>query len=369
MKILLIGDFSSAHYNLKLALESLGHKVLLYSNQDAYKEIPTDKAFYVPKPGENKYIASLKVIASQLRIIQEIRKDWDIIQLIAHSPFHHRINQMLVKYILNQSKPIVLFNAACSHPYNQFVRRLDYSPCKLCKLKDLPEINRSPICPHETKSQIEFENYVYEKVNAIVSSHYEYYKAFENTQFHRKNHLILIPFPIQDSNIKPRKPRDKIVVYLGITRIGFKGIPYFLEAIEEIKKSKFGKFFEFIIKYQLPFHKHKDILKEADVLLDQTNSYSYGVNALLGLSLGKVVFSGAEPEALAAIGSSPEECPIINVKPDPKEIKEKLINLLEIKNSFTDLQVKGIEFVRKYHDPVNIARQYEKLYKSVLKNA
>ncbi|NPA34183.1 MAG: glycosyltransferase [Chlorobi bacterium] len=366
MNILLIGDFSAAHYNLKLALESLGHKVLLYSNKDAYKQIPTDKAFYSPKPNENKYLASLKVITSQLRIIPDLWKNWDIIQLIAHSPFHHRINSFLMRYILNRNKPTVLFNAACSYPYNQFVRSLKYSPCQLCKIHDLPHINKSSVCPHEIERQISFEEYVYEKVQAIVSSHYEYYKSFENTPSHKKNHLIPIPFPVKEDEFKPRKPKDKIVVYLGITRIGFKGVPYFLRAIRGLQRSRYGKYFEFIVKEKQPYHKHKEILKNADVLLDQTSSYSYGVNALLGLSLGKIVFSGAEPEALAAIGASPQECPIINVRPNSREIKEKLVNLLEMRDSFPDLQNKGFEFVKKYHDPIKITRQYENLYKTII---
>ncbi len=366
MRILLIGDFSGAHYNLKLALKNRGHDVLLYSNKDAYKQIPTDRSFYIPKPNENRYIASLKVIISQLRVLKEIRRRYDIIQLIAHSPFHHRINKWLVRKILKYNIPVVIFNAGCSYPYNKFVRTLEYSPCQLCKLKDLPVINKADFCPHETEKQIEFEKYVYNNADAIVSSHYEYFEAIQSTKFKNKNYLIPIPFPVNEKEAITKKPNKKIKVYLGITRVGFKGIPYFMQAIEEIKRSKYGKFFEFIVKYRLPYHKHKEVLKESDVLLDQANSYSYGVNALLGLSLGKIVFSGAEPEAIKAIGASPEECPIINTKPSSQFIKQKLLELLDLGDRFEEMQAEGIEFVKKHHSPKIVAEKYEKLYSSIL---
>ena len=42
MKILLFGDFSSVHYNLKYGLTELGHQCLLVSSGDGYKSIPSD---------------------------------------------------------------------------------------------------------------------------------------------------------------------------------------------------------------------------------------------------------------------------------------------------------------------------------------
>ncbi len=366
MKVLLIGEFSGAHYHLKVALEQLGHQVVLYSNRDAYKQIPTDRTFYMPKPGENHYLASLKVIASQMVALREAQKDYDVIQLISFAPFHHRVNKLFVRYLLNSGKPIVLFNGACSYPYNRFVATLDYSPCALCKKYDLPETNKTSVCPHEVDEMVRFEEYVYERVQAIVSSHYEYYWGMQRTRFKDKNHLILLPFPVDESEVVFRKPGDKLRVYLAITRIGFKGVPYMMQAIEEIQRSPYGKFFEFVIRKRLPYAQHKALLQEMDVLLDQTSSYFYGINAMLGLSLGKVVLSGAERLALEGVGIDPADCPIVNIRPDAQDIKQKLLALLDRRHEWERLQRAGVAFLKKYHDPLKIGKQYEQLYASLL---
>ena len=45
MKILLLGDYSAVHKNLKEGLCSLGHEVDFASNGDGWKKIPRDIAF------------------------------------------------------------------------------------------------------------------------------------------------------------------------------------------------------------------------------------------------------------------------------------------------------------------------------------
>ena len=42
MKILLLGDYSAVHKNLKEGLCSLGHEVDFASNGDGWKKIPRD---------------------------------------------------------------------------------------------------------------------------------------------------------------------------------------------------------------------------------------------------------------------------------------------------------------------------------------
>ena len=268
--------------------------------------------------------------------------------------------------ILRSGKPVVLFNAACSFPYNRLVSTLSYRPCEHCKRYDLPQTNRTVICPHETRSQQTFETYVYNKVSAIVSSHYEYYQAMKLAGFRDKNHLIPIPYPVNPEEVYFYRPSGRLKVYLGITRIGFKGVLHMLKAIEIIKSSRYSRFFQFIIRQRLPYEQHRELVRQADVLLDQTSTYSYGVNALVGLSLGKIVLSGAEPVALKEAGIEPEDCPIINIVPDASAIASKLIELLDMRNSWMDLQEKGIQFMLKYHNPVNIAKRYETLYNSLL---
>ncbi len=108
------------------------------------------------------------------------------------------------------------------------------------------------------------------------------------------------------------------------------------------------------------------MINETHVLIDQVNSYSYGVNALIGMSKGKIVLSGAEKEAVEFMGSTVEECPIINIEPTAEDVFNKLISLLNDKKNLRERSEGGISFVQKYHSPEKISQQYETFYQSLL---
>lgn len=360
MNILLLGDFSSAQYNLKLALQDLGHQVTLISHGDGFKQTPSDIKIYKRNNSEIRYIGAIKEILSQYKISRSL-KGFDIVQTASHIFFHNKIDKFLFPKIFEYNNKTVLFHAACSLPYNRFVKTLKYSPCHTCKKFDL----KSYICEHEKKDALEFEFNRYEKYNAIVSAHYEYFKAFENTPFRNKNFFIPIPINTSEVNKPINFTPQKLNVYFGETRKGFKGSEVILQAIEKIKKSKYNKYFNFIITSKLPYKEYIQIINDTHIIIDQVNSYSYGVNALVGLSKGKIVLSGAEPEVLNFMGVELNQCPIINILPNVEDIYNKLISLLENKSRIPELSEKGINFVYNYHSPLKIAKEYEKLYYSL----
>jgi glycosyltransferase involved in cell wall biosynthesis len=360
MKILLLGDFSLAHYNLKIGLENIGHDVTLVSHGDGFKKTPSDIKLYTRKNNENKYLGAIKEIKNQYDLIKTL-KNFDIVQTASHVFFHNRIDKYLFPKLFEQNKKIVLFHAACSEPYNKFAKTLDYSPCVTCKKYDLSN-NK---CEHEKSGATQFQYARYSKYNAIVSAHYEYYKAFENTIFKQKNHFIQIPLQTSELGEQILTPPEKINVYYGEIRKGFKGGHVIEEAIENVKQSKYGCHFNFNTSSRLPYNEYLKVMNETHVLIDQVNSYSYGVNALVGLSKGKIVLSGAEPEAIEFIGSNTNDCPIINIRPTANDIYNKLIFILENKSQLPLWSSLGIDFVKKYHSPLKIAKEYENLYFSL----
>lgn len=360
MKILLLGDFSSAQYNIKLALQELGYNVTLISHGDGFKNTPTDIKIYKRNKDDFKYIGAIKEIIAQYIISKKIT-GYDIVQTASHVFYHNRIDKYLFPKLFDLNNKTVLFHAACSFPYNKFVKSLKYSPCNTCKKNDLI----SNLCEHEKEDALEFEFTRYNKYNAIVSTHYEYFQAFEKTPLKNKNFYIPIPVNLSELNEPINYIPQKLNVYFGETRKGFKGSKIILNAIERIKKSEFSKNFNFIITSKLPYKEYIKILNEAHIIIDQVNSYSYGVNALVGLSKGKIVLSGAEPEALDFMGVSANECPIINIRPSEDDVYNKLVSLIDKKNQIPELSEKGISFVKKYHSPLSIAKQYESLYLSI----
>ena len=285
----------------------------------------------------------------------------DVIQTTTYYFFHNRIDKYLFPKILNNKSKHVLFNASCTLPYNKFVKDLAYSPCQQCKKYDLP----NHTCDLEKKGVRNFEYKRYEKFDAIVSSHYEYFKAFENTGFKQKNKFIPIPIRQNEIYYPLTKIPGKINVYYGETRFGFKGGHFIKEAIERIKNSSYAKYFNFTYTKRISYNEYTRILDNTHVLIDQCNSYSYGVNALVGLTKGKIVMTGAEPEIFNFMGIDQNECPLINIRPSVDDIFIKLISLVSLRQHFPEMSVKGMEFVKKYHNPIKIAHEYEKLYQSI----
>lgn len=360
MRILLLGDFSSSHYNLKLGLQELGHEVTLVSKGDGFKQTPSDIKLYTRTKDTNKYVGAIREMVDQYSLSRVLR-GYDVVQTASHVFYHNRLDKYLFPKIFEYNEKTVLFHAACSVPLNKFFRKLEYSPCITCKKHDL--VNN--ICEHEKPEALDLEYSRYSKYNAIVSSHYEYYKSMEDSPFKDKNVFIPIPVRTSELQVPISKVPDKINVYYGEIRRGFKGGDIIEQAIEKVKSSEYGKYFHFTISQHLPYNDYVRVMNEAHVLIDQVNSYSYGVNALVGLSKGKIVLSGAEPEALQFMGVHPDECPLLNIRPSVDDVYNKLVSIYEQRHSIVENSHRSIEFVKKHHDPIMIAGKYVDLYRCI----
>ena len=97
MKILLLGEFSGLHNNLKDGLIDLGHEVVIASAQDGFKKIPVDINFESNLPG------FLGVIGRNImNPIINLHKlvDFDVVQIM--NPFQFYIKSLPSAYFLDQ---------------------------------------------------------------------------------------------------------------------------------------------------------------------------------------------------------------------------------------------------------------------------
>ncbi|MDX3775805.1 hypothetical protein QE250_16965, partial [Chromatiaceae bacterium AAb-1] len=81
MKILLLGDFSALHKNLKEGLVALGHDVTIASNGDGWKKVDTDINLYYPRKNFLDHMKYRFFLLKQLLSI----KGYDVVQLV--NPF------------------------------------------------------------------------------------------------------------------------------------------------------------------------------------------------------------------------------------------------------------------------------------------
>ena len=81
------------------------------------------------------------------------------------------------------------------------------------------------------------------------------------------------------------------------------------------------------------------------------------MNALLAMSKGIVVVGGGEEENYDILNEK-ELRPIINVTPSYEDIYHNLKDLLLNKERIPELSSQSIEYVKRHHDHLKVAKQY-----------
>jgi hypothetical protein len=112
----------------------------------------------------------------------------------------------------------------------------------------------------------------------------------------------------------------------------------------------------------VPFAEYQRLMDGSDAILDQLYSYTPSMNPLLAMSKGIICIGGGEPESYDILGET-ELRPIINVEPTYDSVRNALEDLILHPERIPDLKRQSIDYVRRHHDHLKVARQYETLYK------
>src|SRR5690554_132310 len=127
MKILLIGEFSAFHKNLKEGLVALGHDVTIAANGNGWKKIPFDIDLSL---ASTSIIDRLKYRKMLFEFSRRI-KGYDVVQLV--NPFVFPVHLFPYKYAMTQLKRNnkKLFLAAAGSDSNFWLygrKKLKYGP-------------------------------------------------------------------------------------------------------------------------------------------------------------------------------------------------------------------------------------------------
>jgi glycosyltransferase involved in cell wall biosynthesis len=185
---------------------------------------------------------------------------------------------------------------------------------------------------------------------------YEYAVAYRALQ-KSKSIMIFptIPLPIESADLIPSNIiRSKIVIFHGLNT-SMKGSEFIIEALETIK-SKYPDKVEVILDGKMPLNEYLELISRTNIVVDQCYGYSYGMNALYSMAMGKVVLSGNEPECEIEFGV--KNIPIVNILPNAKDIEEKIEHLINNQSLIDDYSKRSIEFVNNFHNITVVAQQY-----------
>lgn len=375
MKILLVGEFSGLHNQLKKGLTSFQHEVVLINNGDSFKDYPADisiKAkFFKSKLGNITRQIWFRIFKYDLALLEHgIRfwwqlsklKDFDVVQLINESPIqtHPRLEFYLLKKLFNQNKKIIL--VSCGIDSYQVQYMLDKKP------------KYSVMTPYfeDTKNSKQYEYYFeylkpnFKKITDLIAQHtsgiiaadFDYIDALKN---HPK-YLGYIPYPIASTSTSSSESSSiKILLGINTGNAVKKGIPYFQEALKVIQK-KYPEKVEILISQNLPYKDYQNYYQKADILLDQVYSFDQGYNALEAMLHKKVVFSGFETEFLKFYQLKEDEIGI-NAIPNIDYLVEKLSLLIENPNLIESIGNQAKIFVEEQHNIQLVAKKYIHFYK------
>ena len=106
-------------------------------------------------------------------------------------------------------------------------------------------------------------------------------------------------------------------------------------------------------------------MEGSDAILDQLYSYTPSMNPLEAMSRGIICIGGGEPENYEILNETLLH-PIINVQPNYESCYEQIKLLTLHPERIPQLQQESIDYIRKHHDYIKIAKQYEAFYRSIL---
>jgi len=364
MNILIIGEWSGYAKNLKEGFVALGHKVVIISNGDGFKKIPTyleDIRYAVSHNislwkheirGTNRVLSPYYnfLIAKKLKRIN-LKFDLVIIineNFIRQHFYNVAISLKQVSRLLKDRCYCLLSCCGNSISYRMFGHELRYYSNTSLGAK-----------PFVLKKD---DNKWFKKIiafsDSIVSVEYDYTYCIK--KYCKKYDINIpirsIPLPITiETEYNPIKIEDKIVILHGVIREKDKGSDFIVPALKKIN-AKYSDKVEIIIDGHMPYNQYVKLLDKCHIMLDEANSYGFGVNAVLGLMKGKVVFAGNEKENQDLF--SDMEMPIINIIPDVDYIYNELEKLIKNPHEIEIIGDKSRKCAEKYLSSLVIAQQY-----------
>jgi len=352
MKILLFGEFSGLHNHLKSGLIKLGHEVVIAAGKDSFKDIQNDINL---DPVFNGYLGMLE---RRLKPFIKISKlsNYDVVQTInpffPNAKLFPKFTMYKVLKALNK-KFFMLAAGSDAYFWKHSKESLKYGPFDDFLKYDI----KSSSFYMQTSKAYKYNSKILDIIDGVIPVMHEYEIAYLDSP----KRLNTIPLPVDLDKIKYSDNlfKNKIVIFHGLSRYGFKGTKYVEEAFDILKK-RYPNDLELIIAGQLPLNQYLELMKKTNIIIDQTSSYSLGMNGVFALAMGKIVLGGAEKEGLDSLGFN--NTPVINIHPSKESIISAIESILDMKHQIKDMGISSREFVEKNHCSIRVANKYVKTW-------
>lgn len=383
MRILLVGEYSNVHNTLAQGLRNLGHEVVVASNGDFWKDYPRDiDLLRIHEDGKGllvKIFNVMHLLQFLLRLMLALPKmrGFDVVQIINPNfvSLKGERHLWLYRYLRRNNKKVVLGVYGDDYYFVDCMTKkkpLRYSDYNRGEVDVYTEYSDRIRAKWLGTAFEQVSRYIAADSDVIIAGAYEYWLPYnlskdrDAKQRLLREKLHLVPFPVELPNKMIATKSDKLRVFIGISRgrSVFKGTDIMLRVAEDLL-AKYPDRMELRKAEGVPFDEYKKMIDSSDVLLDQIYAYGPGMNALLAMSKGMIVFSGGEPEHYDSMGEM--DCrPIINTLPSYDYIYKKLEWLILHPEEVERLKRQSREYVERNHEYVKVARRYEEIYAFLL---
>lgn len=361
MKILLLGEYSNVHATLAEGLRALGHQVTVASNGDFWKNYPRD----IDLSRQEGKLGGLKLLAKVYSLLPRWR-GYDVVQLINPIFLELKAERIapIYRFLRRHNRKVVLCAMGMDWywvhecTYNKPLRYSDFNIGQELR-KDEPAIREQRDWLGTEKERL--NRMIAADCDAIVAGLYEDYVCYK-PHFPAKTHFIPLPIkmPPTPSSITPHPLPIKIFIGISKGRSAYKGTNIMLKAAEDVQ-ARYPDRMELIKAEGVPFAEYQQLMDGSDAILDQLYSYTPSMNPLLAMSKGIICIGGGEPENYEIL-SEKELRPIINVQPNYESVCHELEQLILHPERIYLLKQQSVEYVRRHHEYIKVARQYEALY-------
>lgn len=360
MKVLLLGEFSSLHANLKQGLLEHGVDVTTASSGDGWKKIEADINW------RSKYSGLIGRFHSTLKLILNLRKfkGYDVVQLIAPSICTNLfgLNRLVYYFVRKNNKKVFIVGAGSSWS-NTIVADFFQSEFKYRELYDAILDSHGGVLWSQTKSGRKYNDYVFRTIDGYIPIMYEYAEGYRRSCSDKLCETIPIPISLKEIEYTSNQVGNKLVIFHGLNREKEKGTPIIREAFALIER-EYGDNVSLVLDGNMPLEEYLKVIDKANVVIDQLYSVSNSVNGLLNMAKGKVVMGGGEAECIEEFSHiyGDSSTPIIPLKPSVEDVVEKIKNILEKKEIIGELGLISRKYVEKYHDSKTVAEKYLKVW-------
>ena len=361
MKILLLGEYSNVHATLAEGLRALGHQVTVASNGDFWKNYPRD----IDLSRQEGKLGGLKLLAKVYSLLPRWR-GYDVVQLINPMFLELKAERIapIYRYLRQHNRKVVLCAMGMDWywvhecTYNKPLRYSDFNIGQELR-KDEPAIREQRDWLGTEKERL--NRMIAADCDSIVAGLYEDFVCYE-PNFKEKTHFIPLPIKMPSTPSSLALHPLPIKIFIGISkgRSAYKGTDIMLRAAKDVQARYPGRM-ELIKAEGVPFAEYQQLMDGSDAILDQLYSYTPSMNPLLAMSKGIICIGGGEPENYEIL-SEKELRPIINVQPNYESVRHELEQLILHPERISLLKQQSVEYVRRHHEYIKVARQYEALY-------